>query len=118
MIITAHWIDNEWNLPKKFFNFFQTPYDKCETIAKGVETCFVDCGVENLFTVNLDDVDVAIKHLKWRINDWKVSSWEMIFYIVRCNAHILNLIIKEGLSEQNESISRVKIIVKFVSLFL
>ncbi|XP_070048091.1 DNA polymerase eta isoform X2 [Nicotiana tomentosiformis] len=30
-----------------------------------------DCGVENLFTVNLDDVDVAIKHLKWRINDWK-----------------------------------------------
>ncbi|KAM3301602.1 hypothetical protein P3S67_016104 [Capsicum chacoense] len=36
------------------------------------------------------------------------------FLHVRCNAHILNLIVKEGLSEQNKSISRVKNVVKYV----
>lgn len=37
-----------------------------------------------------------------------------IFLHVRCNAHILNLIIKEGLSEKNKSISRVRNVVKYV----
>ncbi|KAM3337023.1 hypothetical protein P3S68_032723 [Capsicum galapagoense] len=36
------------------------------------------------------------------------------FLHVRCDAHILNLIVKEGLSEQNESISRVRNVVKYV----
>ncbi|KAH0766902.1 hypothetical protein KY285_002773 [Solanum tuberosum] len=56
MVVTAHWIDDEWNLQKKILNFFQTPDHKGETIAK----------------VTLDNAsanDAAIKHLKARIDD-------------------------------------------------
>ncbi|KAH0775067.1 hypothetical protein KY290_012204 [Solanum tuberosum] len=69
------------------------PNHKGETIAKGIKACLLDWGVENLFTVTLDNAtanSAAITHLKARINDWK------------------------GLSEQNESISRVRLAMKYV----
>ncbi|XP_015168839.1 uncharacterized protein [Solanum tuberosum] len=50
---------------------------KGETIAKGIEACLLDWGIENLFTVTLDNAtanSAAITHLKARINDWKVVS--------------------------------------------
>lgn len=117
MVVTAHWIDDEWNLQKKILNFFQTPDHKGETIAKGIETCLLDWGIENLFTVTLDNAtanDAAIKHLKARIDDWKGVILGNEFLHVRCNAHILNLIVKEGLDEQIEPISRIRNAVKYV----
>ncbi|KAH0782042.1 hypothetical protein KY290_001640 [Solanum tuberosum] len=90
---------------------------KGETIAKAIESCLLDWGIENLLTVTLDNAtanDAAITHLKGRISDWKGVIMENIFLHVRCNAHILNLIVKEGLSEQNKSISRVRNAVKYV----
>ncbi|KAH0691482.1 hypothetical protein KY289_018840 [Solanum tuberosum] len=117
MVITAHWINDEWNLQKKILNFFHIPDHKGETIAKGIEACLLDWGIENLFTMTLDNAtanSAAITHLKARINYWKGIILENNFLHVRCNAHILNLIVKEGLNEQNESISRVRLVVKYV----
>ena len=57
---------------KKILNFFQTPDHKDETIAKDIEACLLDWEIENLFTLTLDnacDNDVAIKHLKARIDE-------------------------------------------------
>ncbi|KAH0675339.1 hypothetical protein KY285_023140 [Solanum tuberosum] len=101
MVVTAHWIDDEWNLQKKILNFFQTPDHKGETIAK----------------VTLDNAsanDAAIKHLKARIDDWKGVILRNEFLQVRCNAHILNIIVKEGIDEQIEPISRIRNAVKYV----
>ncbi|KAH0749059.1 hypothetical protein KY290_028291 [Solanum tuberosum] len=116
-VVTAHWIDDEWNLQKKILNFFQTPDHKGETIAKGIEACLLDWEIENLFTVTLDNAsanDSAIKHLKARIDDWKGVILRNEFLHVRCNAYILNIIVKEGLDEQIEPISRIRNAVKYV----
>lgn len=45
---------------------------KGETIAKEIEACLLDWGIENLFTMTLDNAidSTAIRHLKDRINDW------------------------------------------------
>lgn len=70
-----------------------------------------------MFTVTLDNVianDAAIKHLKARINDWKGVILGNEFLHVRCNAHILNIIVKEGLDEQIEPISCIRNAVKYV----
>ncbi|KAM3337877.1 hypothetical protein P3S68_032202 [Capsicum galapagoense] len=117
MVIIAHWIDDEWNLQKKILNFFQTLDHKGETIAKGIEACLLGWGIENLFTVTLDNAttnDTTIKHLKARIDDWKGVILGNEFLHVRCNAHILNIIVKEGLDEQIEPISRIRNAVKYV----
>ncbi|KAH0681794.1 hypothetical protein KY289_019546 [Solanum tuberosum] len=117
MVVTAHWIDDQWNLQKRILNFFQTPDHKGETIAKGIEDCLLGWGIENLFTVTLDNAtanDAAIKSLKGRIEDWKGVMFENQFLHVRCNAHILNLIVKEGLNEQIEPISHIRSAIKYV----
>ncbi|KAH0669284.1 hypothetical protein KY285_023443 [Solanum tuberosum] len=88
-----------------------------ETIAKWIEDCLLGWGIENLFTVTLDNAtanDAAIKSLKGRIEDWKGVMFENQFLHVRCNAHILNLIVKEGLDEQIEPISHIRSAIKYV----
>ncbi|KAH0689553.1 hypothetical protein KY285_016712 [Solanum tuberosum] len=68
MVVTAHWIDDQWNLQKRILNFFQTPDHK-------------GWGIENLFTMTLDNAtanDTAIKSLKGRIEDWKGGLDEQI----------------------------------------
>ncbi|XP_059292201.1 zinc finger BED domain-containing protein RICESLEEPER 1-like [Lycium ferocissimum] len=85
---------------------------KGETIAKGIEAYLLDWEIENKFTVTLDKAsanDAIIWYLKGRINDWNGVILGNDFLHVQCNAHILNLIVKEELSEQNDSISRVKL---------
>lgn len=57
-------------------------------------------GIENLFIITLDNTtanDVVIKILKVRIEDWKGVMFKNELLHVRCNAHVLNLIVKEGL---------------------
>nr|XP_009631480.1 zinc finger BED domain-containing protein RICESLEEPER 2-like [Nicotiana tomentosiformis] len=102
---------------KYFSKFFDKDDHKGETIAKGIEVCLLDWGIENLFTVTLDNAtanDAAIRYLKGRIEDWKGIVFGNDFLHVRCNAHILNLIVKEELSDHIESISRVRNSVKYV----
>ncbi|XP_049361003.1 zinc finger BED domain-containing protein RICESLEEPER 2-like [Solanum verrucosum] len=90
---------------------------KGETIAKGIENRLLGWGIENLFTATLDNAtanDAAIKILKGRIEDWKGVMFENQFLHGRCNAHILNLIVKEGLDEQIEPISHRRSAIKYV----
>ncbi|XP_070036143.1 zinc finger BED domain-containing protein RICESLEEPER 2-like [Nicotiana tomentosiformis] len=87
------------------------------TIAKGIEACTLEWGIENLFTVTLDNASAnaaAIKHLKARIDDWKLVILGNEFLHVRCNVHILNLIVKNGLDEQIDPIFRIRNAVKYV----
>ena len=43
-----------------------------------------------------------------------VQSWESQNMHLRCNAHILNLIVAEGLKEYHESIAKICNVVRFV----
>lgn len=77
----------------------------------------MDWEIENLFTVTLDNSsanEATIKHLKARIDDLKGVILRNEFLHVRCNAHILNIIVKEGLDEQIKPIYRIRNVVKYV----
>ena len=46
MVITAHFIDKDWNLHRKIINFNIVNDNSLETIGKQIEKCLIDWGIE------------------------------------------------------------------------
>ena len=117
MSLTAHFIDKDWKLHKRIINFLKVPNHKGVTIGREIEACMLELGIDSIFTVTMDNAtsnDGALDYLKRRTKDGKSTILENEFMHVRCCAHILNLIVMEGLKEVNTSILKVQNAIKYV----
>lgn len=63
---------------------------------------------------NASTNDVVARHITKNSIGWRNTILGHEFLHVRCSAHILNLIVKEGLSEYNDSIEKIRLSVKYV----
>uniref|UniRef100_A0A7N2L115 Transposase n=1 Tax=Quercus lobata TaxID=97700 RepID=A0A7N2L115_QUELO len=117
MCLTCHFIDDDWKLHKRILNFCIVNNHKGKTIGKMVESCLEEWNIEVIFTLTVDNAssnDVAISYLKEATNRWKGTVLGNEFVHVRCCAHILNLIVTDGLKHHNKSIDRVRHAVRYV----
>jgi hypothetical protein len=117
MCITAHFIDSNWNLHKRILNFCLLHNHKGETIGQKIESCMLEWGISSIFTITVDNAssnDIALEYLRKRTAHRTGAILENQFMHVRCCAHILNLIVSDGLKEVDESIVKVRSIVKYV----
>ncbi|KAH9662777.1 BED-type domain-containing protein [Citrus sinensis] len=117
MCLTTHFIDDNWTLHKKILNFCQVADHKGETIGRQIETCLLDWGIERVFTVTVDNAssnDGAVFYLSKVVNNWNGAILRGQNMHLRCSAHILNLIVVEGLKEYHQSISKICNVVRFV----
>lgn len=117
LTLTAHFVDNDWKLQKRFLNFSLIPNHKGETIGKHVEDCLNEWGLQRGFTVRLDNAasnDNAIKYLKRRKNSSSNLVLDGELLHVRCCAHNLNLVVKDGLHDVKSSIASICNAVRFV----
>ncbi|KAL4561599.1 hypothetical protein LXL04_033769 [Taraxacum kok-saghyz] len=117
MVLTAHFIDHEWKMQKRILNFCQISNHKGDTIGKAIETCLREWGIEMVFTITVDNAssnNVAIAHIKKRLQIWKTTVCDGDFLHMRCSAHILNLVVGDGLKEVNDSIVAVRNAVRYV----
>ena len=117
MCITAHYIDLDWKLNKKIISFVPVTSHRGEYIAKGLENCLLDWGLKQIFTVTVDNAssnDTAIGFLKKKLLSWGSSAVKLKYVHMRCIAHILNLVVNEGLKEAGNSVKRVKEAVRYV----
>ena len=118
MVLTADFVDDEWKLQKRILNFCQIANHKGDTIGKLIESCLLEWHIEKVFTITMDNAktnDAAMNYLKRRLKSWKnglVLDGE--FLHMRCCAHITNLIVSDGLNEQNNSIDLIRKAVKYV----
>ncbi|XP_022850866.1 zinc finger BED domain-containing protein RICESLEEPER 1-like [Olea europaea var. sylvestris] len=118
MVIMAHFIDKNWVMYKKILNFSMVPNHKGETIRKLIETCLLDWGIEHVSTITIDNAsanDGAIVYIKKVLKNWKVDGMVLggSFMHVRCFAHIVNLIVNDGLKEFNVAIASIRNAVKY-----
>ncbi|KAL5757834.1 hypothetical protein ACOSP7_020445 [Xanthoceras sorbifolium] len=109
MVLTSHFIDDEWQLHKKILNFCVVPDHKGETIGKIIESCLLGWGIDRVFTINVDNVstnDVCINYVKERLKNRKADGTilEGEFLHLRCFAHIVNSSVNEGLKDIHDSI--------------
>ncbi|XP_062105539.1 zinc finger BED domain-containing protein RICESLEEPER 2-like [Humulus lupulus] len=112
MVITTHWIDNASEYHKRFINFFQVVDHKGETIDNEIELCLLEWGISKLFTITVDNAssnDVSIRYLRRKFKEKeKGLILDGKFLHVRCCAHIVNLIVTEGLKEKHGSIAAIR----------
>lgn len=117
MCLTAHFIDNDWKLNKRILNFCPISSHKGEAIGKAIEKCLLAWGIENVMTVTVDNAssnDHVVSYLKKRTNNWGTSVLKGEFMHVRCIAHIMNLVVNDGMKLVDDSVSRVRNAIRFV----
>ncbi|XP_038716676.1 zinc finger BED domain-containing protein RICESLEEPER 2-like [Tripterygium wilfordii] len=113
MVVTAHFIDMEWKLQKKIINFTTIKSHKGETMGRVIEECLKEWEIKKLFTITVDNAsanDNLVNYLKRRFASLMLSD----YVHVRCVAHIINLIVMEGMKESIASIDRVRAVIKFI----
>ena len=109
----------EWKLHKKILSFSTIPNHKGEKIGKLIETCLLEWGIERIFTITVDNAssnDVATNYVKKKLKIWNgdclVLDGEFIH--IRCCAHIVNLIVADGMKDVHDSIASIRNVVRYV----
>ena len=76
-----------------------------------------DWGLENVFTITVDNAsanNTAVKYMQRVLNESKGCIAEGEYLHMRCVAHIINLVVGDGLKEIDRSVARVRAAVKFI----
>ncbi|XP_052620942.1 zinc finger BED domain-containing protein RICESLEEPER 4-like [Lactuca sativa] len=116
MCLTAHWVDENWTLNKRILNFCQTPNHKGVTIGKLVYRCLQEWGIDRILTITVDNAssnDGAIKYLRSMLKGSR-SVLDCKYLHLRCCAHIINLVVRDGLDEQFDTVTKIRSAVKYV----
>ncbi|CAN1331807.1 Putative AC transposase [Linum perenne] len=117
MCITAHFIDVDWKLNKKILNFCEIKSHRGIDIADSVADCLEEWNLKNVFCITMDNAtanDTAIINLRNKFQTWGGSILGGKFLHMRCVAHILNLVVTDGLEEVDVSVRRVREAVRWV----
>jgi hypothetical protein len=116
MCLTAHFIDEDWKIHKRILNFSAVSGHSGEILGKYIEKSLIDWGIDKVLTVTVDNAssnDLAVRYLKRRLNTWKNSVLDSEHLHMRCCAHILSLVVKDGLKEVGDLIFRIRSDVKY-----
>ncbi|XP_019172864.1 PREDICTED: zinc finger BED domain-containing protein RICESLEEPER 2-like [Ipomoea nil] len=106
-----------WKLNKKIISFVPISSHKGEYIAKALESCLIDWGIKNVFTVTIDNAssnDTALGFFKNKLLSWGGSSVRVQYMHIRCIAHVLNLVVQDGLRYAGPSVKKVRDVVRWV----
>ena len=84
---------------------------------KTIELYLLDYDIKKIILVTVDNAssnDVALEYLKRNLSKKNKLICDGKFFHVRCCAHILNLIVKDGMSEVQTSINAIRGVVRYV----
>ncbi|KAK2634836.1 hypothetical protein Ddye_029628 [Dipteronia dyeriana] len=119
MVVTAHFIDEQWHLQKRILSFTQISDHKGETIGKCIEKVLLDWGIDRVFTITVDNASAnstTILYVKRKLTSWHRDGaiLDRKYLYLRCCAHIVNLIVNDRLKEMHDSVVAIRNAVKFV----
>ncbi|XP_031482708.1 zinc finger BED domain-containing protein RICESLEEPER 2-like [Nymphaea colorata] len=122
MALTAHFIDKEWNMQQRIINFTEvepphTGLVLANVIAKHLEEWKIKKIIISITVDNASSNDVLVRKLKENMKKSGISLYYGgKFFHVRCCAHILNLIVQDGLSAIKDEIISIRDAVKYIKV--
>ncbi|XP_048637574.1 zinc finger BED domain-containing protein RICESLEEPER 2-like [Brassica napus] len=119
MCLTAHYVDRDWKLKNKILSFCALPpphtgFQLAMKILNELEEWGID---KKVFSVTLDNAtnnDSMQDILKSQLVLQNDLVCDGEFFHVRCSAHILNLIVQDGLKVIGNSLHKIRESIKFV----
>jgi hypothetical protein len=119
MCLTSHFIDKNWILTKIVLNFlFMPPPHDDISLCEKTYNMLEEWGIETKgFTITLDNAssnDVCVGLLRNQLNMKKALLCEGEFFHIRYCAHILNLIVQDGLKNIDSAFQKIRDSVKYV----
>ncbi|XP_060182751.1 zinc finger BED domain-containing protein RICESLEEPER 2-like [Lycium barbarum] len=90
---------------------------KGEDMANGISRCLREWGINKIFTVTVDNAssnDVTVKELSKQLTKMGTNLMNGNHLHVRCMAHIMNLVVQDGLKECSLYIERVRHAIRYV----
>ncbi|KAG7587327.1 HAT C-terminal dimerization domain [Arabidopsis thaliana x Arabidopsis arenosa] len=120
MVITCHFVDANWHLRKLIIGFKYVADHKGATIAAVLSSCLDEWGIEKIFTITVDNATANTSALQKFERAFRAKNGNNAFILdaemmhMRCSAHIINLIVKDGLHEINSHVEAVRNAVTFV----
>ena len=118
--LTAHYVNDEWELKKKIlpYRYIEYPHDG-EILFRFVSDLILEWNIDKkLFSMVVDNAssnDSMVRHLKnWLCDKSLLLSSGELFH-VRCSAHILNLIVQDGLKEIGGLLHKIRETVRYLN---
>ncbi|KAK4589560.1 hypothetical protein RGQ29_020214 [Quercus rubra] len=117
MVITAHYISGSWTLESRVIRFIRmpSPHDKY-SLSKILLECLSDWNIDlKLSAITVDNASNNDGMMKLVLDKLQASSLILGGKLlhVRCAAHILNLVVQEGLNVIGDGIEKVRSSVYF-----
>ncbi|XP_031101763.1 zinc finger BED domain-containing protein RICESLEEPER 2-like [Ipomoea triloba] len=110
-------IPSRWTISRDISLIYEEERLKGEYIAKALETCLLDWGIRNVYTITVDNTssnDTSLGFLKKKLLSWGTSTVKAKYIHMRCIAHILNLVVQDGLKYCDVSVKKVRKAVRYV----
>lgn len=118
--LTLHYIDDDWKLKKKILNYkaIEYPHDG-ETLFRFISDLLLEWNIDKkIFSMVVDNAsanDVMVKHLRSWLCDKSLLSLGGEMFHVRCSAHILNLVVQDGLKVIGGLLVKIRDTVRYLS---
>ena len=117
--LTAHYVDKDWKLKSKILSFahMQPPHTGHDLALKVLEF-LKDWGIERkIFSINLDNAS-SNDNMQNMLKEHLCLSNSLLlngeFFHIRCSAHILNLIVQDGLKVASDALHKIRQSVHYV----
>ncbi|CAN1732014.1 Putative AC transposase [Linum perenne] len=112
MAVTAHYIDNGWCLRSQLLRFMYVPAPHtADRLARFLVDCLMEWNVDTkVSTITLDNCstnDRMLENVKTKLALPLLIKDEALIHM-RCSAHILNLVVKDGLDVVRDGIEKIR----------
>ncbi|CAO2185199.1 unnamed protein product [Urochloa humidicola] len=119
MVVTCHYIDEDWKIQKRIIRFcvVNTPHDGCNLYSVMLRTIRYYKIEDKLFSITLDNASAnktMMDLLRAKLNSKSMLHCNGDLFHVSCAAHVLNLIVKDGLESIDGVIHDIRESVKYV----
>lgn len=119
MALVAHYIDKNWTMQCRVLNFAELdPPHTGNVIGQAIFDCLAEWKIEDkVITITLDNAsnnDTAVKGLKAKLAARRSSCYNAKYFHVCCCAHIINLIVNDGLAPLASLTKNIRSTVKYI----